>query len=367
MEHRNKLCGNNAGRWRKIDRVRWASSMVHGLSSFSIISQATTVSDFAIAHPYHPGASRMLYRIGALVFLLLLTVVASRAQAAEDSLTGDKNALVLDGVINSNAYGIGKSIRINGTVKEGAIAFGGDVIVQGIVNGDVASIGGSVIQLAGSRIGGDVIVVGGTYRYADKVPNRDPASLSLVYSGYEQELKEMMRNPTGVLAPSWSPTYLGLRLLAILFWFVLSLIITAALPGVVSRGVARLQLTSLRVAAIGFVGALVVGMGVEACLFLLPAPFSALVGMLTILFIVCAGVFGRVVIYAATGRWLQRRYLRVGKNSESMALLLGTVVWGFLSSLPYVWPFIIAVTLVLSLGLALTAGRGNPWKKAQAV
>jgi hypothetical protein len=329
------------------------------------ISQATTVNDFALGHPYHPGMSRMLYRIGALVFLLLLTVVAIRAQASDDSLTGDKNALVLDGVINSNAYGIGKSIRINGTVKEGAIAFGGDVIVSGVVDGDVAAIGGSVIQLAGSRIGGDVIVVGGTYQHADNLAG--PLPHPMVYPGYEQELKQMMRNPTGVLAPSWSPTYIGLRLLSILFWFVLSLILTAALPSAVSRGVARLHLTSLRVAVIGFLGAIVVGFGIEACLFLLPAPFSALAGMLTILLIVLAGVFGRAVIYAATGRWIQRRYSRLGNNSESVALLLGAVVWGFLSSLPYVWPFILAVTLVLSLGLALTAGRGNIWKKTLTV
>ena len=142
----------------------------------SIMAQATTVNDLAILHLRDPLAPRVFYRIGALVLLLLLTVVASRAQAPADSQTGDKNAQVLDGVINSNAYGIGKSIRINGTVKEGAIAFGGDVIVQGIVNGDVAAIGGSVIQLEGSRIGGDVIVVGGTYRHADKLPNRNPAS-----------------------------------------------------------------------------------------------------------------------------------------------------------------------------------------------
>jgi hypothetical protein len=331
------------------------------------ISQAITVNDFALAHPYHPGMSRTFYRIGALVLLLLLTVVAIRAQATDDALSGDKNALVLDGVINSNAYGIGKSIRINGTVKEGAIAFGGDVIVSGVVDGDVAAIGGSVIQLAGSRIGGDVIVVGGTYRHADKIPGRDPVSQTMMYPGYEQELKEMMRNPTGMLAPSWSPAYIGLRLLAILFWFVLSLILTAALPSAVSRGVARLHLTSLRVAVIGFLGTIVVTMGIEACLLLLPAPFSALAEMLSILLIVLAGVFGRAVIYAATGRWIQRRYFRAGNNSESVALLLGAVVWGFLSSLPYVWPFILAVTLVLSLGLALTAGRGNIWKRTQTV
>jgi hypothetical protein len=327
--------------------------MVHGLSSF--------------VPPYYPIASRTLYRLSALVLLLLLMVVAIRAQAADDSLTGDRNAQVLDGVINSNAYGVGKSIRINGTVKEGAIAFGGDVIVQGIVDGDVAAIGGSVIQLEGSRIGGDVIVIGGTYRHAEKVPNQNLSKTPVVYSGYEQELRDMMRNPSGILAPRWSPTYLGLRLLAVLFWFVISLVLTAALPGAVSRGVARLQLTSLRVAAIGFLGAIVVGMGVESCLFLLPTPFSTLLGLMTILFIVLAGIFGRVVIYAATGRWLQRRFLPFGKRSASVALLLGTVIWSFLSSLPYIWPFIIAFTLVLSLGLVLTAGRANTWKRAPAV
>ena len=266
------------------------------------MSQATTMNDLAFPDMWPAFASRSLYRIGAILLLLLLTVVASRAQATADSKTENKNIEVLEGVIDGNAYGVGKSIRINGTVKEGAMAFGGDVIVQGVVNGDVAAIGGSVIQLEGGRIDGDVIVVGGTYRHTDQVPNRNPAKMTLMYAGYEQELGEMMRNPTGLLAPAWSPTFIGLRLLAILFWFVISLALTAALPGAVSRGVARLQLTSLRVATIGFLGAIVVGMG-EACLFLLPTPLGALLGLMTILLIVLAGVFGRVVIYAATGRY----------------------------------------------------------------
>src|SRR5258708_7541830 len=333
------------------------------------MAQATTFNDLIPLPPYlRRRSSRGLYRgvqyVSALVLLLFLTVVAIRAQAPIDSAPTDKDALVLEGVVDSNAYGVGKSIRVNGSVKEGAISFGGDVIVQGVVEGDVAAIGGSVIQLAGSRIGGDVIVVGGTYRAADKIPNRNPAALTVMYVGYEQELKNMMRNPTGLMSPAWSPTYFGLRLLSILFWFVVSLLLTVVVPGAVSRGVARLQLTSLRVAIIGFLGAVFVGVGVEACLFLLPTPFSALVGMMAILLIVMAGVFGRVVIYAATGRWLQRRFLAAGKNSESMALLLGAVVWSVLCSLPYVWPFIIAFTVVLSLGLALTAGRGNSWRKA---
>lgn len=330
------------------------------------MSNATTINDLLLPMVSDPFAGRTLYRIGALVFVLLLTVVAIRAQTVELP-ADDKNLQVLDGVIDSNAYGIGKSIKVNGTVKEGAIAFGGDVIVQGVVDGDVAAIGGSVIQLAGSRIGGDVIVVGGTYRHADSLPNRNPAGRTLMYAGYEQELKEMMRNPTGLLSPRWSATYVGVRLLSVLFWFVISLVLTAALPNSVSRGVARLQLTSLRVASIGFLGAIVVGMGTKALFFVLPPPFSALVGMLTILSIVLAGVYGRVVIYAATGRWLQRRFLSADRSSETMALFLGALVWGFLSSLPYLWPFVLAFTWVISLGLAFTASRRARWKKAPAL
>ena len=328
--------------------------------------ECTFVTDFGFGRLSNVFARRTLYRTGAIATLLLITVVASRAQATIDSHADPRKTQVVEGVIDGNAYGVGKSVRINGTVREGAVAFGGDVIVQGTVMGDVAAIGGSVIQLEGARIGGDIIVVGGTYKPADKIPNRNPAAMTLMYAGYERELQNMMQNPTGLLSPAWSPTFIGLRLLAILFWFLVSLVITTVIPGAVSRGVARLQLASLRVAIIGFLGAIVVGLGFEACVFVLPTPFSTVIGLISILFIVVAGVFGRVVIYAATGRFIQRRFLARNRNSEAMALLLGAVIWGVLSSLPYIWPFIIAFTLVLSLGLALTAGKGTLWKRATA-
>ena len=161
------------------------------------------------------------------------------------------------------AYGLGRSIKITGTVKNGAIALGGDVIVQGTVEGDVAAIGGSVIQLEGSRIGGDVIVIGGGYRQDSAVPNRNASSATIMFAGYEQELRHMMRNPTEMVAPQWSAKYVGFRILAVLFWFVVSLVLTMAMPETISQGVTRLQLTNVRVAIIGFVGAAIIGAGVS--------------------------------------------------------------------------------------------------------
>lgn len=300
-----------------------------------------------------------IYRLGRVLTLLLLLSGAVYAQ----SNSANEEVIVVDGVSDSTVFGVGRSLKITGTVKQGALAFGGDVIVEGTVEGDVATIGGSVIQREGSRIGGDVIVLGGTYRPAEKSPNRNPASMTMMYAGYEEELRDIMRNPTGMLRPAWSATYLGTRVLVVLFWFVVCLALTAAMPGTISRGVARIQLTSLRVAVIGLVGVVVLFIGISLCLWILPETLGVLVGLMTFLFWIGAVLFGRVILYAATGRWLQRRYVPFAKNSEAVALLLGTVFWVTLTSLPYIWPFVVCLTYVISFGLALTAPYKVGWQR----
>ena len=184
-----------------------------------------------------------------------------------------------------------------------------------------------------------------------------------MYAGYEQEPRNLMRNPKDLLSPRWSAAYIGFRILAILFWFIVSLALTAAMPGTISRGVARLQLTSLRVGIIGFLGAVAIGPGALLALRYLPTPISVVVGLLAFWLILVAWLFGRVIIYAATGRWLQRKFLKLGRNSEAVALLLGTIFWLTLSSLPYVWPVVVTLVLVMSLGLALTAWYRVGWQR----
>lgn len=306
-----------------------------------------------------------MWKLALALFALLLATMAVHAQAVSSNAGPDALApLVFDGVNESDVYGLGRSIIIRGTVKHGAIALGGDVIVEGIVEGDVAAIGGSVIQNDGSHIGGDVIVMGGAYHHGKNAPGRNPGSTTIMYAGYEQELRDLGRNPTALLAPRWSLVYLGQRVLAVLFWFVASLALTAVTPGAVSRAAARLQLSSLRVAAIGFLCAVVIFFGVPACLSILPTPVGALVGVMALLLLIVAYLFGRAVIHAATGRWLQRQFSKAGKPSESIALLLGAGFWAVALSLPYVWPLVVAGLLVASLGLALTAGQRVSWKRA---
>lgn len=305
-----------------------------------------------VAEPNHWARKWVggLTRLAALVGWLFLLLGGVHAQDAHT-----ESVIVVNGVSDSTVFGVGNSVRITGTVKQGAMALGGDVIVEGVVEGDVATIGGSVIQRPGARIGGDVIVLGGTYHADDASPLRNAQSSTIMYAGYQQELREMMRNPTGLFSPRWTPTYLGTRLLVVLFWFVVALAFTSAMPGTISRGVARLQLTSVRVAAIGLIGVVVLFVSVLLCLWSMPEPIQVFVGLFALLLWVVASLFGRVILYAATGKWLQRKYVPFGQNSEAVALLLGTSFWVLLTSLPYVWPFMAAFILIISFGLALTA------------
>ena len=274
----------------------------------------------------------------------------------------EPGALVVEGESARDVFGVGRTVVVRGTVRRGVMAFGGDVVVEGRVEGDVAALGGSVVQREGSWIGGDVWVFGGTYHHGKSAPGRDPASATVMYAGYEQELRRIARDPASLLAPDWSARALGLHVLSVLGWFIVSLALTAAAPGPVSRAAARLQLTSLRVALIGLLAAVVLAFGVPVALHLLPPVVGAFVGALALLFFVVAYLFGRVAINAATGRWLQRLLPGVCGRSESAALLLGAAFWSLVLSLPYLWALAVAGLVTTSLGLALTVRYRLGWR-----
>jgi hypothetical protein len=314
-----------------------------------------------------PDAQALLAKVTArpvlkIVLALLMLFTAAFAASAQDATSKAGDEQVVDGRYAGDVFGMGRSVRVRGDVN-GVIAFGGDVIVEGRVEGDAAAIGGSVVQRAGSYVGGDVMVLGGEYRNEGGA-ERNPSGKIVMIAGYEQELRNLARNPVSLLTPELSFAFIGWRLLAVLFWFIISIALTAVSPGAVGRAAARLQVTFMRVSVIGLLGAVVMGPGVAASLQYLPPALSALVSITAFLLLLLSYLFGRVVIHAATGRWLQRVLLPENRRSESIALLLGAAFWAVALALPYVWPFLVFGLLVLSLGLALTARYRLGWRRA---
>src|SRR5262249_39035479 len=163
------------------------------------------------------------------------------------------------------------------------------------------------------------------------------------------------------LHPQLTAAFFGLRLLAILFWFIVSLALTAAMPSTVSRAIARLQLTSLRVAGIGLVAGAIILAGVPLSLWVRPLLVCGGVLGTAVLLIVISSIFGRAVVFAATGHWLQRHLPVLHGQPETLKLLLGVTVWIVLCSLPYIWPVMVIGLFIMSLGLTLTARYRLSW------
>jgi hypothetical protein len=282
------------------------------------------------------------------------------------SIINEDKQVTIDGVYESEVFPIGKNALIKGQVK-GVLCFGGDVIVEGKVTGDVVSIGGSIIQKRGAFIGGDVIVLGGKYQHDDDPPLRNAEGQTVMFAGYEEELRHMAQNPTEIFAPHLTVSFISLRLLAVLFWFLVSLALTTIAPGAISRSATRFQLSSIKVVGVGFLGFLAGTIIVAASAGFLPNYIGILAGAMMLILLLLSYVFGRVTLQAVIGKWLLRRIMPAGRQSEAVALLIGSFCCTLLISLPYIWTFSIFVMLIISVGLVLTGIFSGGWKKTEKV
>jgi hypothetical protein len=302
-------------------------------------------------------------RILAGFIFIFLTVFTLYAQT---SIATDPNekTLVIEDAKDSDVFSFGKTIIVKQHAK-GVLAFGGDVIVEGRVDGDVATIGGSIIQKETAFIGGDVIAFGGTYRPESKNPLRNSDKETIMFAGYEEELRNLTQNPSQIFAPSFSLGFLAQRVLLLLFWFVISLALTTIAPGAVSRAVARFQLSALKVFAFGSVGFIVTVTIVMFSLSFLPNYVYAIIILMAFVLLLLSFVFGRVALQVSTGKKIQKLFLPENRHSETVALLIGAFVWTLLLSIPYLWMFALVALIAASLGLVLTARSTNDWQQTR--
>ena len=259
-------------------------------------------------------------------------------------------------------FSFGKTVIVKKEAK-GVLVFGGDVIIEGKVEGDVAAIGGNIIQEENGFIGGDVIVFGGTYRAKSHSPLRNEGRETVMVAMFEEELRDFSNNPTQLFSPTLTWTFLAQRVLSILFWFIITLVFTTLAPGAVSRAIARFQLSTLKVIAIGFAAFVTTTIAVIASLSFLPNYLSAIISLMGFILLMLGYVFGRVALQVSIGKQLQKHVLSEKKQSETIAILIGVIVWTIFLSIPYLWTLALFALLSASLGLILTARSTNGWQK----
>ena len=317
-----------------------------------IYSEPQTTSFSPLQIPFGQMLSGFVFVLLAVISIYSQTQVVSRT---------DENTITVENS-QSEVYSFGKNVIVKGN-SQGVLAFGGDVIVEGTVDGDVATIGGSIIQKENAFIGGDVIIFGGTYRSESKNPLRNVGKETVMIAVFEDELRNLTQNPSQLFSPTFSLAFLAQRILSILFWFVISLAFTTISPGAVSRAIARFRLSTLKIIAIGFFSFVGTTVGVMACLNFLPNYINAIVVFMVFLLLILAYVFGRVTLQLIIGKQLQKQFLPESKHSETLAILIGVIVWTIFLSVPYLWVFALLTLISASIGLVLTARTTDGWQK----
>ncbi len=101
-----------------------------------------------------------------------------------------------------------------------------------------------------------------------------------------------------------------------------------------------------------------------ACLNFLPNYINAIVVFMVFLLLILAYVFGRVALQLIIGKQLQKQFLPESKQSETLAILIGVIVWTIFLSVPYLWTFALLALISASIGLVLTARSNGGWQKA---
>lgn len=294
------------------------------------------------------------------IILILFCSVGAFAQA--QILTPDENTLIIEDAPEMEVFSFGKTVIIKKQAK-GVLSFGGDVIIEGTVSGDVATVGGSVTQKEGAFIGGDVIVFGGTYRSEAANPKRTEGKETIVFGIFEEEFRKMAQDPTQIFSPTLSVSFFVSRILSILFWFIVSLGFTTIAPGAVSRAVARFQLSTLKVFALGFFAFVLTLIASIGSLSVLPNYLSAVIYIMIFVLLLLAYIFGRVALQVSLGKFLQKTLFGDKYHSETLTIFIGVAAWTILLSIPYLWTFGIFAVFAVGVGLILTARSSEGWKR----
>lgn len=278
------------------------------------------------------------------------------------STSEDGQTLFVDDAPEMRVIAFSKTVVIRNRAKE-VFVWGGDVRVEGSIDGDVAVIGGSVVQAEQGYIGGAIIVFGGEYRPESRSPLRGDGKETVVFGMFEEELRGIAENPSRIFAPSFSLTFLAQRLVSVLFWFIVTFGVATIAPGAVSRSVARFQLSTTKVIALGLFGFLLTIAVVVAGIGVLPDYLTAIFGLMAFALLMLAYGFGRVTLQMSVGKLIQKRFLPEGSRSEALAAFIGVLAWTAVLSFPYVWTLGVIALFAAGIGLVLTA-RSNGFRKS---
>jgi hypothetical protein len=278
----------------------------------------------------------MTFRPRSAFLLLLFGLIASAAASGQSVVT------------------VGKPLAVVAPVQGRVVSVAGDVDLRAPVSGDVVAWGGAVRIAPGASIGGNLIAFGANVS-GDRgvVAGRivTPGSLASLY------LAEAERGPFRAAPGAALATGLGLRLLMLAIWAVLSSAVLRLWAGPVARAAVCFEENAAAAATSGIVGIAFLLLSGVTAFSAFPAALRVPGAVLILAAAASLKIFGMTALFLFLGQRIARR---ISPRQRPAALAIGLIAAGLVSLIPVAGPLLWSAASIVAIGAAVYTRFGAP-------
>ena len=300
-------------------------------------------------------------KIRIILPLMFLILFSGLSPLNGQGLVLQKNITVEELDTQDNVISFGGTILVKGTVTENVIAFGGNIIIEGEVGEAVVGFGTKITLRPTAQINGDVVSIAGEL---EKHPGAFVKGDTMTFFFNTPEaVKGLFKDGL----PGLIPIILILKLISLVFWFMLAIIIAAIFPSQTMLASTQLRTSFWPTFGVGFLSIIVF-----TGLILFSAVLTLiLIGIPILITLIALGIavkiFGRIIIFYFFGESLARAFNK--KNPAVIAtVIFGFLLVSFVTFIPLIGSLFSAVISILGWGVIVRTKFGtteNWFKKKQ--
>ena len=280
------------------------------------------------------------YIVLILILLLTISLFSKSDFKMKKNLTVEKDIRFSENVVS-----LGGKINVMGVVEQSIFMIGGSLDIEGQVNQDVICFATNVKIGKNALIKGELLVIGGNL-------DRDVRSrVNGEFFYFRFDLKKIESTLIPIISDSKTITFL--RIIKIVFWFILTLLVLAIIP---QKIILANGLFEKNIFKMGMIGML----SMFSFLFLLIifiVLIFLIIGIPLLLLLImvyfCVLILGRTVMFYFIGSRISQT-LHLGDISASFLLLIGVLIYTVLKFLPVFGPILLVVMSVFELGIGIS-------------
>lgn len=281
-------------------------------------------------------------KIYVLLILVLLWGVGLPAKSdfkLQKNLMVDQDTHYADSVVS-----LGGRIEVRGVAEQSIFMVGGSLVIEGQVNKDVICFATDVKIGKSARIRGELLLIGGN------LERHEESRVNGEFFYFRFDLKKIESTLIPIISDS--KTIAFLRIIKIIFWFILALLVLAIVPQKIMLAHELFEKNIVKMGVIGLISMLSFLFLLILFIVLLFLIIGIPLLLLLILVYFCVLILGRTVIFYYIGNRISGM-LGLRNISASFLLLFGVLFYTVLKFLPVLGPMVLAVMGIFELGIGI--------------